>query len=72
MNINLIDNVEFAGSGVDLYLMSADYNGVQMTEEELDNWKAVDYRMREEGIDTHDAARELPRSSFYGGHSSVG
>jgi hypothetical protein len=22
-----------------------------MTEEELDNWKAVDYRMREEGID---------------------
>jgi len=36
MNINLIDNVEFAGSGVDLYLMSADYNGVQMTEEELD------------------------------------
>jgi hypothetical protein len=21
-----------------------------MTEEELDNWKAVDYRMREEGI----------------------
>ena len=36
MNINLIDNVEFAGSGADLYLMSADYNGVQMTEEELD------------------------------------
>lgn len=22
-----------------------------MTEEEFDNWKAVDYRMREEGID---------------------
>ena len=22
-----------------------------MNEEELDNWKAVDYRMREEGID---------------------
>jgi hypothetical protein len=22
-----------------------------MTEEELDNWKAVDYRMRQEGID---------------------
>ena len=22
-----------------------------MTEEELDNWKSVDYRMREEGID---------------------
>ena len=37
MNINLIDNVEFAGSGVDLYLMSADYNGVQMTDEELDD-----------------------------------
>ena len=36
MKVELIDNVEFAGSGVDLYLMSADYNGVEMTEEQLD------------------------------------
>ena len=36
MNVELIDNVEFAGSGVDLYLMAADYDGVEMTEEQLD------------------------------------
>ena len=36
MNVGLIDNVVFEGKGVDLYLMSADYNGIEMTEEQLD------------------------------------
>jgi len=36
MKVELIDNVEFAGSGVDLYLMAADYDGEEMTDEQLD------------------------------------
>ena len=36
MDYKLIDNVEFSGNGVDLYLMSADYDGVEMTDEQLD------------------------------------
>jgi len=35
MDIDLIDNIEWVGSGVDLYLFSAAYNGFEMTIEEL-------------------------------------
>jgi len=36
MDINLIDNVVFQDAGVDMFLFSADYNGIEMTGEQLD------------------------------------
>lgn len=47
MDLDLIDNIEWLGSGADLYLYSADYNGIEMTDEQLDevsnNFESVEY-----------------------------
>ena len=36
MDINLIDNVVFMDKGADMYVWSADYNGIEMTYEQID------------------------------------
>tara|TARA_R110000782_G_scaffold10747_1_gene33252 strand:- start:409 stop:570 length:162 start_codon:yes stop_codon:yes gene_type:complete len=36
MDIKLIDNVCFEDAGVDMFLFSGDYNGIEMTGNQLD------------------------------------
>lgn len=40
MDITKIDNVEFIDRGVDMYIWSADYDGVEMTHDQIDEISA--------------------------------